>query len=70
MADEKNLIKQVPSSLSEVLDALEADHQFLLEGGVFTTDLLEEYVKYKRVHEIDAVRMRPTPHEYVLYFDC
>ena len=68
-ADEKKLIKQVPSSLSEVLDALEADHQFLLEGGVFTTDLLEEYVKYKRVHEVDAVRLRPTPHEYVLYFD-
>ncbi len=69
-ADEKKLIKQVPSSLSEVMDALEADHQFLLEGGVFTTDLLEEYIKYKRVHEVEAVRLRPTPHEFTLYFDC
>jgi glutamine synthetase len=69
-AEEKKKIKQVPSSLTEVLDALEADHQFLLEGGVFTSDLLEEYVKYKRVHEVDAVRLRPTPHEFTLYFDC
>ncbi|MDQ2690770.1 MAG: glutamine synthetase, partial [Chloroflexota bacterium] len=42
----------------------------LLEGGVFTSDLLEEYIEYKRVHEVDAVRLRPTPHEYMLYFDC
>ena len=63
-------IKRVPSSLSEVLDALEVDHQFLVQGGVFTPDLLEEYVKYKRVHEVDAVRLRPTPHEFTLYFDC
>ena len=69
-AEEKKKIKQVPSSLTEVLDALEADHQFLLEGGVFTPDLLEEYIKYKRVYEVDAIRLRPTPHEYVLYFDC
>jgi glutamine synthetase len=68
--EEKKKIKQVPSSLTEVLDALEADHEFLLEGGVFTPDLLEEYIKYKRVHEVDAVRLRPTPHEFTLYFDC
>ncbi|MCC7119802.1 MAG: type I glutamate--ammonia ligase [Anaerolineales bacterium] len=67
---EKKLIKQVPSSLGEVLDALEADHDFLLKGGVFTPDLLEEYIKYKRVHEVDAIRLRPTPHEFVLYFDA
>ncbi len=69
-AKEKKKIKQVPSSLTEVLDALEADHEFLLEGGVFTEDLLEEYIKYKRVYEVDAVRLRPTPHEFTLYFDC
>ena len=69
-AEEKQKIKQVPSSLTEVLDALEADHDFLLEGGVFTPDLLEEYIKYKRVYEVDAVRLRPTPHEFTLYFDC
>lgn len=69
-ADEKKKIKQVPSSLDQVLDALEADHEFLLQGGVFTSDLLEEYIKYKRVHEVDAVRLRPTPHEFNLYFDA
>ncbi len=69
-AKEKKKIKQVPSSLVEVLDALEADHEFLLRGDVFTPDLLEEYIKYKRVHEVDAIRLRPTPHEFSLYFDC
>ena len=69
-AEEKKLIQQVPSSLTEVLDALEADHAFLLKGDVFTADLLEEYIKYKRIHEVDAVRLRPTPHEFTLYFDC
>ena len=69
-AKEKKKIKQVPSSLGEVLDALEADHAFLLKGDVFTPDLLEEYIKYKRVHEVDAIRLRPTPHEFSLYFDC
>jgi len=67
---EKKKIKQVPSSLTEVLDALEADHAFLLKGNVFTPDLLEEYVKYKRIHEVDAIRLRPTPHEFSMYFDC
>jgi glutamine synthetase len=69
-AAEKALIKQVPSSLDAVLNALEADHEFLLKGGVFTPDLLEEYIKYKRTNEVDAIRLRPTPHEYVLYFDA
>lgn len=69
-AAEKALIKQVPSSLDAVLNALEADHEFLLKGGVFTPDLLEEYIKYKRTNEVDAIRLRPTPHEYVMYFDA
>ncbi len=69
-AKEKKKIKQVPSSLAEVLDALEADHEFLFKGDVFTPDLIEEYIKYKRVHEVDAIRLRPTPHEFSLYFDC
>ena len=69
-ASEKALIKQVPSSLSAVLDALEADHDFLLQGGVFTPDLLEEYISYKRANEVDPIRLRPTPHEFVLYFDA
>jgi len=69
-AEEAKLIKQVPSSLSAVLDALEADHDFLLQGDVFTTDLLEAYIGYKRQVEVDPVRIRPTPYEYTLYFDC
>ncbi len=63
-------IAQVPSSLELVLDALEADHEFLLKGDVFTPDLIEAYISYKRENEIDAVRMRPHPYEFSLYFDA
>ena len=69
-AEEAKLIKQVPSSLSAVLDALEADHEFLLKGDVFTADFLEAYISYKRQNEVDPVRLRPTPFEFALYFDC
>ncbi len=69
-AEEARLIKQVPGSLGDVLDALEADHDFLLKGDVFTTDLLEAYIKYKRVTELDAVRVRPHPYEFTLYYDA
>ena len=62
-------VQQVPGSLTAVLDALEADHEFLLKGDVFTPDLLEAYVSYKRSAEVDTVRMRPHPHEFTLYFD-
>jgi glutamine synthetase len=69
-AEEAKLIKQVPSSLGAVLDALEADHDFLLKGDVFTADFLEAYISYKRQNEVDPVRLRPTPYEFVLYYDC
>jgi glutamine synthetase len=69
-AEEKKLIKQVPGSLGDVLNALEADHDFLLKGDVFTKDLLEAYIDYKRVYELDPMRLRPTPYEFALYFDC
>ncbi|MBI5296485.1 MAG: type I glutamate--ammonia ligase [Chloroflexi bacterium] len=69
-AEEAKLIKQVPGSLGAVLDALEADHDFLLQGDVFTMDLLEAYIEYKRKFELDPIRLRPTPHEFTLYFDC
>jgi glutamine synthetase len=62
-------LKQVPGSLPEVLDALEADHEFLLDGGVFTPDLIETWIEYKRENEVDPIRLRPTPHEFALYFD-
>ena len=67
--EEAAKIKQVPGSLAEALDALEADHEFLLKGDVFTPDVIETWIAYKRVNEIDAVRLRPHPMEYVLYYD-
>jgi glutamine synthetase len=67
--DEHADIPTVPASLPEVLDALEADNAFLLEGGVFTPDLIETWVDYKRANEIDPIRLRPHPHEFELYFD-
>jgi glutamine synthetase len=63
-------VPQVPSSLGEALDALEADHEFLTKGGVFPVDLLETWIAYKRANEIDAVRLRPHPAEFALYYDC
>ena len=52
-----------------MLNNLEADHAYLTEGGVFTEDLIETWIEYKRTKELDAVRLRPTPHEFELYFD-
>ena len=63
-------IPQVPGSLDEALDALEADHEFLLKGGVFTEDLIETWIEYKRKEEADAVRLRPHPWEFTLYYDA
>lgn len=68
--EERHGIRMTPGSLAESLDALEADHEFLLRGGVFTRDLLETYVEYKRLNEADPVALRPHPHEFYLYYDC
>ena len=68
-ADEQAALEQVPGDLGRVLDALEADHEFLLAGDVFTEDMIETWIAYKREAEIDEVRMRPHPHEFVLYYD-
>ncbi|MGN6244101.1 MAG: type I glutamate--ammonia ligase [Motilibacteraceae bacterium] len=67
--DEHASIPQVPGSLPEVLEALEADHEYLLDGGVFTQDLVETWVDWKRANEVDPIRLRPHPHEFELYFD-
>jgi len=67
--EEFGLINQVPGSLSAVLDCLEADHSFLLAGDVFTEDVIQTWIDYKRANDVDAVRMRPHPHEFTLYFD-
>jgi glutamine synthetase len=60
---------RVPASLEEALDALEADHQFLLAGGVFSTDLIETWIELKRRSEAEAVRLRPHPWEFALYYE-
>ena len=62
-------IESTPGSLPEVLDALEQDHEFLLKGDVFTRDVIENWLAYKREHEVDAIRLRPHPWEFALYFD-
>ncbi len=68
--EEHAAIPQVPGSLGEVLDVLEADHDYLTEGDVFTEDLIETWIEYKRTKEIDPLRFRPHPHEFEMYYDC
>ena len=65
--DEHAEVKQVPASLEAVLDALEADHDYLLAGDVFTEDLIQTWIELKRA-EIDAIRLRPHPYEFDLYY--
>ena len=68
-AEEMAKIDSTPGSLAEVLDALEQDYDFLLKGDVFTRDVIENWLSYKRVNEVDAIRLRPHPWEFALYFD-
>lgn len=63
-------IPTVPASLEESTNALEADHDFLLKGQVFTEDLITSWIDWKREEEIDELRLRPHPHEFHLYYDC
>ena len=63
-------IPQAPTSLEASLAALREDHEFLLEGDVFTEDLIETYIDYKYTTEIEPVRLRPTPQEFEMYYDC
>src|SRR5205807_9767947 len=67
--DEAAAIPQVPGPLEAVLDRLETDHEYLLEGGVFTPDVIDTWIDYKRVNEGDAIRLRPHPYEFALYYD-
>jgi glutamine synthetase len=59
----------LPGSLEDVLNHLENDHEFLLKGGVFTQDLIDKWIGYKREAEVDAIRLRPHPYEFALYYD-
>jgi glutamine synthetase len=62
-------VKSMPGSLEQALDALEKDHAFLLKGDVFTKDVIATWLDYKRKKELDAIRLRPHPYEFALYFD-
>ena len=62
-------IESTPGSLAEALDALEDDHDYLLEGDVITQDVIDTWIEYKRENEVDAVNLRPHPHEFHLYYD-
>ena len=67
--EERASVPLTPGSLDEALEALEQDHEFLLKGDVFTEDVIGAWIDYKREAEVDAVRLRPHPHEFELYFD-
>jgi glutamine synthetase len=67
--EEAAKVKSMPGSLDQALDALEKDHDFLLKGDVFTKDVIETWIEYKRKKEVDAIRLRPHPYEFALYFD-
>jgi glutamine synthetase len=68
-AEELKNVPSTPGSLEEALNALEADQEFLLKGDVFTKDVLDTYIAYKRAREVDELRLRPHPYEFVLYYD-
>jgi len=67
--EEMKNVPSMPASLEEALICLEEDHAFLLKGDVFTEELLEAYISYKRRAEADAIRLRPHPYEFALYYD-
>ncbi len=68
-AEELAKYKKTPGSLAEAIEALEKDHNFLIEGGVFTDDLVQMWIKWKREEELDPMALRPHPHEFHLYYD-
>ena len=67
--EELDEIESTPVSLGDALDALEDDHEYLLKGDVFTEDVLDVWIDYKRENEVDAINMRPHPYEFYLYHD-
>ncbi len=62
-------IETAPGSLDEALAALKADHAFLLKGDVFTQDVIDRWIEYKIENEVNPVKLRPHPHEFMLYYD-
>jgi glutamine synthetase len=67
--EEAAKIPTMPGSLDDALDNLEKDHAFLLKGGVFSNDVIETWIQYKREKEVDPMRLRPHPYEFFLYYD-
>jgi len=67
--EEYEAIDSAPVDLSDALDALENDHAYLMEGNVFTEDVIHYWIKYKRDNEVNALRLRPHPYEFCMYFD-
>jgi glutamine synthetase len=67
--EEAAAVPKTPGSLDAALDALEQDHEFLLRGDVFTEDVISTWIAYKRKAEVDALRLRPHPYEFCLYYD-
>jgi glutamine synthetase len=67
--EEMKSVPSMPASLDEALDCLQNDHEFLLKGDVFTEELIETFIEYKRHNEAEAIRLRPHPYEFQLYYD-
>ena len=67
--EEAATVPKTPGSLAQALDALEADHEFLMRGDVFTKDVVDTWLSYKRENEVDPMRLRPHPYEFCLYYD-
>ncbi len=67
--EEMRNVPSMPASLEEALSCLEDDHAFLMKGDVFTEELIETFIDYKRKNEADAIRLRPHPYEFALYYD-
>jgi glutamine synthetase len=68
--EELSKVPSTPGSLEGALQALEKDHDFLTSGGVFTEDFIQNWISYKLDNEVNPIRLRPTPYEYMLYYDC
>lgn len=68
--DELKDVPTTPGSLEEAINALEKDNDFLQKGNVFTKDLIDAWISWKREKELDPLRLRPHPYEFSLYYDC
>ena len=68
--EEQDDVPSTPGSLDQALQALESDRDFLLRGDVFTPDVLDNWIAFKRAEEVAAVNQRPHPYEFAMYFDC